>query len=88
MPTRQATREWDANRSYIFRRLRGVLTRKETHAHLQALSTYHEQQLVHWAIGKARLGFMPSIVKFMVNTHPVTRTNRVMEAVNGILRGA
>lgn len=64
MPIRQAAREWDVNRSYILRRLRGVPTRKETYAHLQALSTYYEQQLANWAIGQARLGFALSIVKF------------------------
>ena len=46
-PLRQAAREWGVDRSFLLRRLRGIPTRKEAYANLQALSTYHERQLAN-----------------------------------------
>ncbi len=61
---RQAALRWDVPRSTIQRRLQGIPTRKQTYQHLQALSPHLEKQLANWAIGQARLGFAPAIVKF------------------------
>ncbi|KAK8073370.1 transposase [Apiospora phragmitis] len=61
---REAVRKWDATRSYVNRRLAGVPTRQELNKDRQALSPLLEAQLAHWAIGQARLGFAPALVKF------------------------
>ncbi len=63
-PIRQACDKWQANRSYVRRRLEGIPTREETNAEAQALSVNLEQKLAFWAIGQARLGFAPALVKF------------------------
>ncbi|KAK8036740.1 hypothetical protein PG994_015237 [Apiospora phragmitis] len=61
---REAVRKWDATRSYVTRRLAGVPTRQELNKDRQVLSPFLEAQLTHWAIGQARLGFAPALVKF------------------------
>ncbi|KAK5637617.1 hypothetical protein RRF57_013332 [Xylaria bambusicola] len=66
MPMRQAARKWNIDRSYIRRRLNGIPTRKETNQHLQAVPINLERRLANWAIGQARLGFAPSIVKLKI----------------------
>ncbi|KAI1157275.1 hypothetical protein F5B18DRAFT_645665 [Nemania serpens] len=64
MSIRGAATKWQISRSYVKRRLDGIPTRKEVNNNFQALSPYLESQLCHWAIGQARLGYAPSLVKF------------------------
>jgi len=62
--TRESARKWLAPRSYIQRRLAGVPTRSEFNKDQQVLSPLLEDELAHWAVGQARLGFAPALVKF------------------------
>jgi hypothetical protein len=64
MGVRPAARKWDVSRTTLQRRLDGIPTRKETNRNLQSLSPYLEAQMVYWAVGQARLGYAPSLVKF------------------------
>ncbi|KAI1821376.1 hypothetical protein F4861DRAFT_532993 [Xylaria intraflava] len=64
MPVRAASRKWTIPRSYLQRRLEGIPTRKEVSRDQQALSPLLEKQLVTWAVGQARLGYAPSVIKF------------------------
>ncbi|KAK8096427.1 uncharacterized protein PG998_014295 [Apiospora kogelbergensis] len=61
---RESARKWSASRSYIQRRLAGVPTRSEFNKDLQVLSPLLEAELAYWAVGQARLGFAPALVKF------------------------
>jgi hypothetical protein len=61
---RESARKWTTSRSYLQRRLAGVPTREEMNKDQQALSPFLEAQLASWAIGQARLGFAPALIKF------------------------
>ncbi|KAI0435811.1 hypothetical protein F4803DRAFT_573772 [Xylaria telfairii] len=63
-PVRAAAIKWDVERTYIQRRIAGIPTRKEANQQQQRLSPFMEQQLANWAIGQARLGFSPPLVRF------------------------
>ncbi|KAI1330312.1 hypothetical protein F5Y16DRAFT_34502, partial [Xylariaceae sp. FL0255] len=61
---RKASRKWDVPRSYVRRRIEGMPTFKKARQAQQLLSPLLEAQLARWAIGQARLGYTPALVKF------------------------
>ncbi|KAJ8132642.1 hypothetical protein O1611_g991 [Lasiodiplodia mahajangana] len=75
-PAQEAARKWDVDRSYIRRRIRGIPTRKQAYANLQALSIYYETQLANWAIGHARVGFVPSLFKLKLMAERMLKAPR------------
>ncbi|KAI0854626.1 hypothetical protein F4860DRAFT_508085 [Xylaria cubensis] len=60
---RAAATKWNTSRSGVTRRLQGIPTRNQLNRDFQALSPYLESKLACWAIGQARLGYAPTLVK-------------------------
>ncbi|KAI3335376.1 hypothetical protein F4824DRAFT_155351 [Ustulina deusta] len=80
---RSAAIRFGVPRTYLQRRIDGIPTRKETQQSFEAISPYLEAQLVHCAVGQARLGFAPSLVKFQAVTQNMLQASSKKTLVNG-----
>lgn len=84
MGVRPAARKWAVSRTTLQRRLDGIPTRKETNRNLQTLSPYLEGQLAYWAVGQARLGYAPSLVKFRSIANAMLSSTGVLKRVSHV----
>jgi hypothetical protein len=57
---RQASRDWGVNRGVLQQRIKGRVSRSESHAHLQRLAPVQEQRLTDWVLVQESFGRSPT----------------------------